>query len=77
MYDRTIPLTNAPDREPVISATEPVHQRQGERSGMSASAMDAPIIGRSTARMPLDALAVNLLSYVRVQLRGRSRERAM
>jgi len=26
VYDWPIPPTNAPDREPVISATEPVHQ---------------------------------------------------
>lgn len=68
VYDWPIPLTNAPDREPVISATEPVHQGQGEAQRNvrepAWSAMDAPIIGRSTARMPLDAPAVNLLSYV-------------
>lgn len=53
VYDWPIPPTNAPDREPVISATEPVHQGQGERGGMSASRRGArwmPLL--SVARPP-------------------------
>lgn len=81
--DRPIPSTNAPDREPVISATEPVHQGQGERSGMSASRRGAERDGCPYYRSLDRQNAVrrtggqSIVLRVRMQLRRRSRERAM
>ena len=51
-------------RNRCIGGTQGEHREstaECPRAGAACNAMDAPIIGRSTARMPLDAPTVNLL----------------
>jgi len=79
--DWPIPSTNAPDREPVISATEPVHRGSigREHSGMSASRRGVQCDGRPYYRSLDRQNAVrrtdgqSIVLRVRMQLRRRSR----
>lgn len=64
IYDSPIPSTNAPDREPVISATDPVHQGQREsaRNVREPRAMGCPYYRSSDRQNAVRYTTVNLLS---------------